>query len=79
MNLTKLGEGVSINADDILADFSDNEDVSGWARNSVSKCVETGVMTGRDGDLIAPLDNITRAEAATIVYRLLIKSNLINK
>ena len=79
METTKLGEELEIDASHILAAFNDNADVSGWAKDSVSKCVKTGVVTGRDNSRIAPLDNITRAETTIMVRRLLLNSGLINK
>ncbi|MCK9313928.1 MAG: S-layer homology domain-containing protein, partial [Methanocorpusculum sp.] len=79
MDTTKLGEELAIDASHILAAFNDNADVSGWAKDSVSKCVKTGVVTGRDNGRIAPLDNITRAETTTMVRRLLLNSDLINE
>ncbi|MDD4803534.1 MAG: S-layer homology domain-containing protein, partial [Syntrophomonas sp.] len=79
MGATKLGEELEIDANDILAAFNDNADVSGWAKDSVSKCIKTGVVTGRDNGQIAPLDNITRAETAIMVRRLLLNSGLINE
>ena len=79
MDTTKLGEELEIDASHILAAFNDNADVSGWAKDSVSKCVKTGVITGRDNGRIAPLDNITRAETTIMVRRLLLNSGLINK
>jgi hypothetical protein len=79
MGATKLGEELEIDVSDILAAFDDNADVSDWAKDSVSKCVKTGVVTGRDNGRIAPLDNITRAETTIMVRRLLLHSGLINK
>ena len=78
METTKLGEELEIDASHILAAFNDNADVSGWAKDSVSKCVKAGVVTGRDNSRIAPLDNITRAETTIMVRRLLLNSGLIN-
>lgn len=78
MDITKLGEELEIGASGILTTFNDNADVSSWAKDSVSKCVKTGVVTGRDNGRIAPMDNITRAEAVIVVRRLLINSDLVN-
>ena len=62
MDVTRLGEELEEEARDILAAFSDEAGVSGWAEDSVAKCVKTGIVTGRNDGRIAPLDNITRAE-----------------
>ena len=79
MDLTKLGEGAAIHADDTLSAFSDRASVENWAKDNAAKCVVTGVVSGRDGNRIAPKEDITREEAAAMVRRLLINSNLINK
>ncbi|MDD4834541.1 MAG: S-layer homology domain-containing protein [Lutispora sp.] len=79
MDITKLGENLNIDEGDILEVFSDNADVSDWAEDFVSKCIKTGVVTSKGDGRIAPLDNITRAEAAIMVRRLLSKSGLINE
>ncbi len=39
--------------------------------------VKAGIVSGKGSNLIAPVDNITRAEVAVIVKRLLKKSELI--
>jgi len=79
MDITKLEEGLEKDSSAILAAFSDNAHVSDWAKDTVSKCVKTGIVTGRNDGRIAPLGNITRAEAAIVVRRLLTKSGLINE
>jgi hypothetical protein len=79
MDITGLGEGLGTDSSAVLASFGDRDAVSGWALDSVAKCVKTGIVTGRDNGRIAPLDSITRAEAAIMVRRLLISSGLINK
>jgi hypothetical protein len=43
----------------------------------MAACLKTGIMTGRDNDTAAPKSNITRAEVAVIVKRLLQASGLI--
>lgn len=77
MNLTKLGEGAAINADDTLSAFNDKASVANWAKDNAANCVVTGVVSGRSR--IAPMADITREEAAAMVRRLLINSELINK
>ncbi|MBC9784700.1 S-layer homology domain-containing protein [Heliobacterium chlorum] len=63
--------------DSLLKEFLDVNDSAEYARNGIAACVKTGIITGRESHLLAPKDNITRAEAATIVRKLLQKSNLI--
>ena len=55
--------------------FTDNNDIPQWAENAVKAMYETGIVKGRVNDdgtvTFAPYDNITRAEAMTILGRLL--------
>jgi len=64
-------------AEKLLSGFEDASNSSDYAKNSIASCIKTGIITGRDGNLVAPESNITRAEVAVIVRRLLIKSGLI--
>ena len=79
MTITKLGEEDMLDAGEILTAFSDDDEISNWAKDSVVKCLETGIVSGRDTGKIAPQENITRAEAVVMVRRLLVNSDLINK
>jgi fibronectin type 3 domain-containing protein len=63
--------------DDLLAGFADAGNISGYAKNSVALCLKAGIVTGRNSNIIAPQDYITRAETAAIVQRLLQESQLI--
>lgn len=49
--------------------FPDAAEVSGYAADSVSLLVASGIVAGKNGKL-APGDTLTRAEAAVIVYRI---------
>lgn len=57
--------------------FTDEKNVSEWAKTSVNECLETGLVSGRNGKQLAPKSYITRAEVAAIIQRLLQKSELI--
>jgi hypothetical protein len=61
----------------LLAGYTDSAAATSYAKASIATCLKTGVVSGRTGSTVAPKDYITRAEAATIVQRLLQKSNLI--
>lgn len=61
----------------LLSGFEDGEDSADYAKNSIASCIKTGIINGTDGNLVAPKNNITRAEAAVMVRRLLQKSGLI--
>lgn len=60
-----------------LARYTDTDRISDYARARIAECLKIGIMTGRDASTIAPKDNISRAEVAVIIQRLLQKSGLI--
>lgn len=64
-------------AAETLLPYSDAADASKWAQSSITDCLQSGVVTGRNGSSLAPKAFITRAEVAAIVQRLLKKSELI--
>ncbi|RXZ82640.1 glycosyl hydrolase family protein [Paenibacillaceae bacterium] len=55
-------------ADSALEKFADGDKVSPFARESVAAMVGSGIMIGDKGQL-RPLDGLTRAEAAVLLYR----------
>lgn len=46
--------------------FSDDSQISGWAKDAVYACRDKGIISGKGGNRFAPSDNATRAEAAKI-------------
>lgn len=56
--------------------FSDKGQISNWALDCMSKAVKYGIISGRANNILAPKDNTTRAEAATIIMGLY---NIVNK
>jgi len=77
MTITKLNTELS-NAviNEQLAKFKDSNEIHGWAKKHVATCVKSQIIEGINGKVFAN-DNITRAEVATIIKRLLQKSKLI--
>ncbi len=61
----------------LLGAFSDREKTEAYAKDSIAFCIKTGVVQGKNGNMLAPKENITRAEVAVIARRLLQKANLI--
>ncbi len=53
-----------------LSAFADSAKVSDWAKESVMWAVDTGLMVGK-GELLAPRDNATRAEASVLLLKYL--------
>ncbi len=78
MNITGLKVDVdSAELEDLLQGFVDSDKAVNWAKESIAKCIKSGIISGRSGNTIAPKANITRAEVAVIVKKLLQKSKLI--
>ncbi|RPF49337.1 Ig-like protein group 2 [Thermodesulfitimonas autotrophica] len=54
----------------LLARFGDAAGISSWARTAVALSAREGLLTGRANARFAPQGKATRAEAATVLYRL---------
>ncbi|WP_158560413.1 S-layer homology domain-containing protein [Paenibacillus contaminans] len=57
--------------------FADSEAISEWAKAEVQIAVRLGIMNGRAEMRFVPLDQATRAEAATVMKRLLTSLRLL--
>jgi len=57
--------------------YRDDKDVSNWAESGMMDCLQSGIVTGRAEQSLAPKAYITRAEVAVMTQRLLQKSGLI--
>jgi hypothetical protein len=53
-----------------LTDFEDYEKVSPWASDFVESAVQKGIINGTNNSLL-PQETTTRAEAATVLFRIL--------
>ena len=65
--LESLGIEMS-DAPTLLLTFNDVSDISEYALEAITKLVNIGIIDGNNGN-INPKDPITRAEVATIVFR----------
>ncbi|GIP23125.1 cadherin-like beta sandwich domain-containing protein [Paenibacillus sp. J22TS3] len=63
--------------DTLLQPFSDRAAVDGWAKAAVAAVIKNGIVDGASAALL-PKKEITRAETAAIVQRMLEKANFIN-
>ncbi len=78
MNITKLAvEFKDGEANKLLSGFVDGNQTTAYAARSIAACVKSGIVNGKSGQRVAPKDDITRAEVAVIVQKLLQKSGLI--
>ncbi len=51
--------------------FSDDTQISSWARGAVGSASALGIMNGKPSNQFKPKSTATRAEAAAVVYRML--------
>lgn len=63
------------NSGGVLSRFVDLERLDSWAKASLALVVEQEIMLGRTPTLLRPHDETTRAEAITMIMRLLSKSS----
>lgn len=79
ISITKLKAELNENeAKQLLSAFNDSKEAADWAKEYILKCIKAGIVSGKSGYILAPKEEITRAEVAVIVRQLLQKSNLIN-
>lgn len=77
-----IGMTVELNDAEVeknLSHFADRDKTSGWAKNNIARCIKAGIVSGKEQQIIAPKDYITRAEVTAMVRRLLQNSDLIEK
>lgn len=78
MGITGIGVSLQTKeAEELLSSFVDASIASEWAKNSIADCLQAGIVAGRNNTHLAPKAHILKAEAATIVQRLLQESELI--
>lgn len=69
--------GVALEADENL--FADDAQISDWARESVNNLKKLGILVGSGDNTVAPKANLSRAEAAKIIYSVMNSMDLINE
>lgn len=78
MELTGLaGKVGSSDAVAALSKFADGADIAVWAREAIALTAQAELITGRSGGRLEPKANISRAEVAVLIQRLLQRSELI--
>ncbi|MDO4749481.1 MAG: S8 family serine peptidase [Eubacteriales bacterium] len=66
-----LGASGEIDEQELLSSFKDADGISSWAREAVAWCYAKGLMSGMSSDLFGPSSEATRAQVATILYRII--------
>lgn len=61
------------NTEEIKIKFTDEENISDWAKISVNNAVAEGFIDGMDDNTFEPGEYATRAQASAIIYRVLAK------
>lgn len=71
---------ISIPTDDTfeLRKFSDNSSIADWARDAVSSVAAKGYITGDEKSRFLPAANLTRAQAAKLIYEFVENENVYN-
>lgn len=77
MKLTGLKDKLQSSAQPSIDGFADADQISAWAKASVSESLQAGLVNGRKDNRLAPKSFISRAEVAVLVQRLLKESDLI--
>lgn len=77
MKIAKMNVQISeTEIEKLFTEYKDSDQISSWAKKSVAVCIRNGIIQGSNNTIKAE-DNITRAEVAAIVRRLLQKAKLI--
>jgi len=68
---------VDADTDTLLQGFADRAMFAEWALSGIVDCLQSGLINGKTNHQLAPKANLTRAEVAALIQRLLQKSELI--
>ncbi|GEM_PF-3388840 len=71
MNYAKFAEIDLTKTTDETTDFADIDEISSWAKSSVTEAQKAGLVSGKENNLFDPKGTATRAEVAAILVRLL--------
>jgi hypothetical protein len=79
LTIAKLNKGLT--GEEVtkqLEFFTDGSTIPAWAKNDLAIAVKNNILQGADGKISAD-DNVTRAQSAAMLRRLLQQASLINK
>ncbi len=69
--IVRILEGKNIPVTETSETFDDDSNISDYAKNAVYKVRDAGIIKGYDNNTFAPSASLTRAEAATVIIKLL--------
>ncbi|WP_339807515.1 S-layer homology domain-containing protein [Paenibacillus sp. FSL R7-0337] len=79
MKLTGLADRTgTVDTAGVFAAFTDAGLAGSWAKDSLALAAKAGLISGRSGNKLEAKANVTRAEVAVLMQRLLQKSDLID-
>jgi len=67
--LNKSGKTVAAGDVSSLSTYGDNNVIDSYAKESIAALIKAGIITGSDDNKIHPMESITRAQSAAIIYR----------
>ncbi|OAB26506.1 hypothetical protein PMSD_25305 [Paenibacillus macquariensis subsp. defensor] len=67
-----LGQSIEANA---VTDFADDKDIPTWAKGSVANLKQAGIVQGKGANQFAAQDHATRAEAVTVLLKMLVQKS----
>ena len=71
VNAYKLKTSTAVSGNNASSVFGDSGSISGWAKEYVDAAVSLNLLSGFEDNTIRPQDIATRAQAATVIYRLI--------
>lgn len=78
MKITGLKADISEQElDSLFTAYTDSSSIASYAKSGIGACIKMGLVNGESQSTLTPKRNITRAEAAVFVERLLRRSGLI--
>ena len=71
VNAYKLKTSTAVSGNNASSVFGDSGSISGWAKEYVDAAISLNLLSGFEDNTIRPQDIATRAQAATVIYRLI--------
>lgn len=66
-----MASGKSLEKKQEKLSFTDNDDISAYATEAIENMQESGIINGMGDGSFAPFDNANRAQAATIIHKIM--------